>query len=84
MAGVQEVETYVARRQNTAAQFVATRPIMDLCLAAARRPGARVSEWWRKQEGLDLKGIREAAQAAEAERDLGEWAGEEAEGETEN
>ena len=34
-AGVQEVETYVACRQNTAVIFIETRPIMDLCLVAA-------------------------------------------------
>ena len=45
--GVQEVETHVARRKNTVTQFIATRPIMDLCMAAARRPGARVSKRWR-------------------------------------
>ena len=28
--GVQEVDTSVARRQNTVTQFIATRPIMDL------------------------------------------------------
>ena len=33
-AGLQEVETYVSRRQNTVAQFIVTRLIMDLCLAA--------------------------------------------------
>ena len=79
--GVQEVETYAARRQNTVAQFIATRLIMDLCLAAARRPGARVSKRWWEQEGLDLEGIWEAA---EAEMDLGARTGEEAERDTED
>ena len=82
--GVQEVETYATHRQNTVTQFIVTRPIMDLCLAAARRPGAQVSKRWWEQEGRDLEGIREAARAAEAERDLGGRAGEEAEGKTEN
>ena len=35
---MQEVETYVSCHQNTVAQFIASRPIMDLCLAAVRRP----------------------------------------------
>ena len=34
-SGVQEVETYVACRQNTYVRFIAIRPIMDLCLVAA-------------------------------------------------
>ena len=32
-AGLQKVETYVSRRQNTVEQYILTRPIMDLCLA---------------------------------------------------
>ena len=44
-AGLQEVETYISRRQNTVAQYIATRPIMDLCLVAKRRPGPRVAMW---------------------------------------
>ena len=51
---LQEVETYVSRRQNTFTQFIATIPIMDLCLVAARSPGSRVSKQWWYQEGLDL------------------------------
>ena len=35
-AGMQEVETYISRHQNTVTQFIATRPIMDLCLVAER------------------------------------------------
>ena len=42
--GLQEVETYVSHIQNTAAQFIATRPIMDLYLAAEQRPGPRISK----------------------------------------
>ena len=36
-AGLQEVETYFYRRQNTVAQFIVARPIVDLCLVAERR-----------------------------------------------
>ena len=57
-AGLQESDTYVSRHQNTVAQYIATRPIMDLCLAAKRRPGTRVEIRWWEQEGLDLEGIR--------------------------
>ena len=54
---LQEVETYVSRRQNTVAQFIASRPIMDLCLAAERRPGPRVSKRWWEQDGVDVERI---------------------------
>ena len=53
-AGLQEVETYVSRRQNTDAQFIATRLIMDLCLAVERRQGSEVENKWWEQDGLDL------------------------------
>ena len=33
-AVLHEVDTYASRNQNTFAQFIATRPIMDLCMAA--------------------------------------------------
>ena len=53
-AVVQEVETYVTRRQNTATQCITTSPIMDLCLAAVRRRGDPVSKRWWEQEVLHL------------------------------
>ena len=33
------VRVYIVRRQNMVAHYIATRPIMDLCLAAERKPG---------------------------------------------
>ena len=54
-AGLQEVETYVSRRQNTMAQYIVTRPIMELHLAVKQRPGPRVAIRWWEQEGLDLE-----------------------------
>ena len=62
---LQEVKTYVSRRQNTVTQFIATRPIMDLCLAAEWRPGSRVAKRWWEQDGLDLEEMRTAAWEAE-------------------
>ena len=32
-AGLQEVDNYISCRQKTVAQYIATRPIIDLCLA---------------------------------------------------
>ena len=32
-AGLKDVETYISCRQNTVAQYIANRPIVDLCLA---------------------------------------------------
>ena len=47
------------------AKYIATRPIIDLCLAVKRRPGPRVAMRWWEQEVLDLEGARTAAQEAE-------------------
>ena len=63
-AGLQELDTYVSRHQKIVAQYIATRPIMDLCLAAKRRPGTRVEMLWWEQEGLYLEEMRIAAQEA--------------------
>ena len=63
--GLQEVETYISRHQDTVAKFIATRPIMDLCLAAERHPGSQVTNWWWEQDGLDLEGMWAASWEAE-------------------
>ena len=55
--GLQEVETYISCRQNMAAQFIVTRPVM--------RPGPRISKWWWDQDGVDLEWIQMADQEAE-------------------
>ena len=54
---LQEVGTYLYHLHNTVAQFIATRPIMDLCLAAERRTGSRVDKQWWEQDGMDLEGM---------------------------
>ena len=47
-AGLHEMETYVSDLQNKVAQYIATRPIMCLCLVENRRPGPRVEMRWRE------------------------------------
>ena len=42
-AGMVRIRTYITRRQNTVAQYIATRTILDLCEQATQQPGARVS-----------------------------------------
>ena len=65
-AGIFRIRTSIFRRQNTVAQFIGTRPIMDLCKKSTRRPGARVARRWWEQTGIDWKGARERAEAIEA------------------
>ena len=64
-AGIHEVETYVSRRQNRVVKLIATRPIMDLCLEAARRPGSKVANQCWEHYVLDTEGVLTAAQEAE-------------------
>ena len=56
------IRTSITRRQNTVAQYIATRPILDLCKQATRRPGARVSQRWWEQAGIDLEGAQKQAE----------------------
>ena len=45
--GLDEIRVYIARRQNTVAQYIANRLIMDMFLAEERKPGLRPSRrWW--------------------------------------
>ena len=60
-AGVVRIRTSILRRQNTVAQFIATRPILGLCEVTERRPGKRVQRRWWEQTGIDWKAAREAA-----------------------
>ena len=65
-AGVVRARTSVLRRQNTVAQFIATRPILGICEVAERRRGTHVPQQWWEQSGIDWNMAREkAASAAE-------------------
>ena len=66
-AVLHEVETYIYLLQNTVTQLMTTRPIIDLCLAAERRTGSRVTKRWIEKEVLDLEGMQTAAREAERE-----------------
>ena len=60
-AGLQEVDTYISRHHNTVAEFIVTRPIMELCLGEERRPGSSATNRWWDQDGLNVKEMRMAA-----------------------
>ena len=46
VAGLDEVEIYVARLQNIVVQYIMSHPIMDLYMETERCPEARASKWW--------------------------------------
>ena len=60
-SGIEGIRKSITRRHNTVAQYITTRPILDLCDRATRRTGARVSWRWWKQAGTDLEGARKRA-----------------------
>ena len=45
--GFELMEIYIRRRQNTVAQYIATKSILDLFEAAERNHGAMVGMQWR-------------------------------------
>ena len=44
-AGMKELESYIARKKNTVAQYIATWIILNLFLGAEKYPGAHVEKW---------------------------------------
>ena len=76
-AGLTNVRTSINRRQNMVAQYIATRPLLDLCEGATQREGARVTLRWWDQTGIDW----EKAKAREAETEPASESGTDMEGE---
>ena len=58
MVGMEEIRVYIARHQNTVAQYIDTLTIMKLCLEAESKPGIRLSRKWWEQPDMDIMGIR--------------------------
>ena len=62
-AGLTDIRKSIAKRQNTVAQYIATRPLLDLCEGDRAREDVRVSMWWWNQAEIDwvtakLKGMK--------------------------
>ena len=66
-AGLTDVGKSIANRQNTVAQYIETRPLLDLCEEARVIEGTRVPlKWWNQ------KGIEWGAAKARGEEEGGE------------
>ena len=76
-AGLTGVRKSITRRQNTAAQYIATRPLLDLCERATQREGAWVTLRWWDHTGIEW----EKAKAREAETESVSKSGTDLEGE---
>ena len=61
------MDEYIQKRQNTVAQYIDTRSLLDLCKETETTTGARVGMRWWEQADIDLEGSRETAAAAAAE-----------------
>ena len=56
--GLTDIGKSIANRQNTVAQYVATRPLLDLCEEARAREGTRVPLRWWNQTGVDWEAAK--------------------------
>ena len=52
-AGLTDVQTSINRRKNMVAQYIATRPLLDLYTGATQREGVQVTLRWWDQTGID-------------------------------
>ena len=52
-------------------QYIAARPILELCETAERKQGARLGVQWWEQAGIDLAGERETSAAGRGQTSMG-------------
>ena len=70
------IRTYVTRRQNTVAQYIVARPILDLYERSDWRLGAWVYQQWWEQDSLYLEGVKKrAAKELDGEETISEEEG---------
>ena len=66
-AGFTEIRKSITNRQNTVAQYIATRPLLDLCERTTHRGEARVYRRWWDQKGVDWETAKERAAETDSE-----------------
>ena len=57
-AGLTDIRKSISNRQNTVAQYIATRPLLDLCEGARAREGAKVRMRWWNQADIDWEAAK--------------------------
>ena len=63
-AGLFSIAEYIARRQRTVAEYVATRPIFDLVMEEERQRGTPATiRWW--EQSIDFEAILDELEARE-------------------
>ena len=73
-----DIRTSIQRRQNTVAQYIATRPLLGLCEGARPREGSRVTLRWWEQSGINWEKAK--AKGTETETTSGSETGTDMEG----
>ena len=66
-AGFTKVRTSITRSQNMVAQFIATRPFLNLCEETTQRGRDRVTMRWWDQKGIDWEKAKSRGVATESE-----------------
>ena len=69
MVGLYEIGVYIVCLNNIFAYYIANYPIMDLYLAAERRPRMRLLQRWWDRPDIDNLWIREENASAEMGED---------------
>ena len=80
-AGLTDIRTSILRRQNTVVQYIATRPLLDLCEGERAREGAKVPLRWWEQAEIDWEKVK--AKGVETDMTDGTETGTDTEGEEE-
>ena len=52
-AGFKDIRTSITNRQNTVAQYISMRPLLELCEGAKHIGGERVARRWWDQKGIN-------------------------------
>ena len=66
-AGFQDIRTSIDNRQNTVAQYIATRPLLGLCEGTNHIGGARVSRSWWDQKGINWEKAKARVEETDSE-----------------
>ena len=80
-AGLTNVHTSINRSQNMVAQYIATRPLLDLCEGVRQREGGRVTLRWWDQSEIDWEKAKATETETESASDSDSDAGADTEGE---
>ena len=62
-----DVGKSIANRQNRVPQYIATRPLLELCEEARAREGTRVPLRWWNQTGIDWEAAKERGGGGETD-----------------